>query len=105
MVSHVSNKTNGSDVFNVANDFDVEGISDEKNTNNVEEHNQVYNANTIQVEANVPRNSLVIRLVATRRTKQLGDDIYTYDNNQCPFHNYHLGFHDRNARDTHLPNC
>ena len=66
---HISNGTIGSNEFNEANDHDVEGVDVEKNTNNVEEQNQFYSANTVQVETNVPRNNLVIRLVATRRTK------------------------------------
>ena len=103
--SHISNGTIGSNEFNEANDHDVEGVDVEKNTNNVEEQNQFYSANTVQVETNVPRNNLVIRLVATRRTKYLGDDIYTCDGPQCPFPNHHLKFCDRYARNTHQLNC
>lgn len=66
----VSNGIGLADMFNETNDFDVEGIDDGR-------HNGSYNANMVQMET-FPRNDLVIRPVATKRTRQLGNDIYIY---------------------------
>ncbi|XP_061376192.1 protein ETHYLENE INSENSITIVE 3-like [Gastrolobium bilobum] len=95
---------NGTNLLNEINDYDVEDNADD--TNNVEKHNQPLNTNIVQMQPNVATDNIVMRPVATKRTRLLGcDDIYTCKNPQCPYNNYYLGFHDKSTRDDHQLNC
>ncbi|XP_004511180.1 ETHYLENE INSENSITIVE 3-like 1 protein [Cicer arietinum] len=56
--------------------------------------------------ADVPRNNIkVIKPVATKRARNVGNKIYTCDSIECPYHNHQIGFHDMDSKDYHQVNC
>ncbi|CAL0333606.1 unnamed protein product [Lupinus luteus] len=83
-------------------DFDVEFTNDGANFHNLEEQQELQNANMVQMEPNIPTNNMVLRPNSKKRTRQLGDaDIYTCHNLSKPYNNYQLDLHDMTSRSNH----
>ncbi|KAJ0978076.1 hypothetical protein J5N97_013550 [Dioscorea zingiberensis] len=95
-------------------EYDVEGVDDEKNDNMVV--HRPLNGNLFELGAGALNGRLLVPPVKEesniefiqKRTASAEPDIvmnnqsiYTCGNEQCPHHDYHHGFLDRNARNNH----
>ncbi|KAF1896350.1 hypothetical protein Lal_00034048 [Lupinus albus] len=90
------------DMFDEISDFDVEFTNNAANFRNSEEHKELHDAtNMVQMEANVPENNMVIRPTANKRSRKLGDDVFTCGNLSQPYNNYHISFHDLTTKNNH----
>lgn len=97
---------------NSMSEYDVEGLDDEPNTDLIDQ--KLADGEMFNVVANAgieshPKEDCSIHFIQKRGSVEpqlmLNQGVYTCEYPQCPHHDYHFGFNDRAARNTHQYSC